>query len=183
MRTLTVGLLIFAAAGCKSGGAGPAPAAQAKPAVSVESAAVPAAAQGVGLRVARSSRLGPYLTDLNGRALYLLESEKPSGGGCHDTCVAIWPPLFAGQAAPVAGDSAVDPRSIATITRRDGLRQVSFNGHPLYYYVGDGKPGQTLGQHVEDSWGEWYLVSPRGGHVEDRRQRPREDDRRNGRSE
>ena len=115
------------------------------------------------LGVAHSARYGAYLTDGNGRALYLLED----GNGCDGACLGVWPPLFARNSPPTGSDPALRTSLIGTITRRDGARQVTYGGHPLYYYVGDTGPGQTLGQHVEDSWGEWYLVGPNGAEVEE----------------
>lgn len=122
----------------------------------------------VRLRVAQSAEHGAYLTDAAGRAVYLLESDE-RGSTCYDRCMGIWPPVFAGQALPSAADPAIAPRPIGSRRRRDGLLQVTYDGHPLYYYSGDGGPGRTLGQHVEDAWGEWYLVSPSGREVDDRR--------------
>ncbi len=144
--------------------AAPAPAA-------ADSAAAPQA--GIRLGVATSARYGPYLTDASGRALYLLEHATR----CEGACMTVWPPLFAGPAGAVSGDPAVQPGRIGTVRRPDGATQVTYGGHPLYYYVADRGPGETLGQHVEDAWGEWYLVSPSGRHVEE----PRGDEDRRGR--
>ena len=141
MRRLTSAVLVLAAAGCDGGGSAQSPTAQAKAVLPGERPAAPAPPGAVGLSVIRNPEHGPYLTDLNGRPLYLLESDQATSGGCHDTGVGVWPPLFAGQTAPVTGDSVVDARLVATITRRDGLRLVSFNGHPLYYNLDDGGPG------------------------------------------
>ena len=55
---------------------------------------------------------------------------------------------------------------LGTVERRDGSLQVTYNGWPLYYFVKDGKPGDTIGQDMEGFGGEWYLVSPDGDHVE-----------------
>ena len=177
-------LLVLVAAACNGqGGGGGTPAAQTRTQnESSRSGERPdsraAAPSAVGLRVAQSTTHGAYLTDRGGRALYLLESNQRTSDSCRDRCLAIWPPLYAGQAAPVAADSAVAARLTGTIRRPDGLAQVTYNGHALYYYLGDGRAGQTLGHHVEDSWGEWYLVSPRGGEIEDHGQGRRAEDRR-----
>jgi hypothetical protein len=50
--------------------------------------------------------------------------------------------------------------------------QVTYNGHPLYYYVRDLGPGRTTGQHVSDAWGEWYLVTPQGAPLDEQVQEP-----------
>lgn len=151
--------------GCERGRS-PDPALEAQAAPTRTAAGAPAGQTGVKLGVARSPILGPYVTDARGRALYLLEPDGPSGG-CFDGCLGIWPPLVTGQALPEAGDSSLVSRLLGTTKRRDGLMQATYGGHALYYYSGDREPGQTLGQHVEDSWGEWYLVSPAGTKVRD----------------
>lgn len=150
----------------------------AAPSVVAPSGATPAAsatAPGVRLSVARSPEHDAFLTDASGRALYMLEEDAAGASSCYEMCAAIWPPLMAGQGTPFAGDSAVRRALIGTAQRRGGGAQVTYNGQPLYYYMGDARPGETRGQHVEDSWGEWYLMSPSGRHVEDR-----EDDGRRG---
>jgi predicted lipoprotein with Yx(FWY)xxD motif len=122
-----------------------------------------------------NERFGVYLTDANGRAVYLLESEDASSP-CVKTCLTIWPPLLASNGAPVPADTAVRADLLGTTTRGDGVSQVTYGGHALYYYLGDTQPGDVFGQHVEDAWGEWYLVSTAGREVEVRT-RPRGRDR------
>lgn len=131
------------------------------------SATAPAAA-GTRVGVVRSAEHGTYLTTAEGRALYLLEEDPRGSSTCHEMCAAIWPPFLASQGAPIAVDSAVRTNLLGTIQRQGGGSQVSYNGHALYLYLGDAGPGQgqTRGQHVEDSWGEWYLVRPTGQNVE-----------------
>jgi predicted lipoprotein with Yx(FWY)xxD motif len=148
------------------------------------SASAAAASPSVRVGVGRTPELGVFLTDGNGRSLYLLEEDGAGESTCYEMCAAIWPPLLAGTATPTPADPTVRANLLGTIARRGGGSQVTYNGHPLYYYLGDAAPGQTRGQHVEDSWGEWYLVSPAGRHVgEDgsgrrgRRGRRGEDDR------
>lgn len=67
---------------------------------------------------------------------------------------------------PTAIDSTVKGPLLGTIQRRDGSVQVAYNGRALYYYVGDSDPAETRGQHVEDSWGEWYLMGTEGRPAE-----------------
>jgi len=137
---------------------------QATPA-SAATAAPAASAPTVRVGVGRTAQYGPFLTDGNGRALYLLEEDGRGQSTCYEMCAVIWPPLLAGQSAPVSADPSVQTNLLGSIPRRGGGAQATYNGHPLYYYLGDSGPGQTRGQHVEDSWGEWYLVSPTGRHV------------------
>ena len=127
------------------------------------------AAPAVRISVAQSGTHGPYLVDAKGRALYLLEEDGADRITCIEMCAVVWPPLLAGQATPVAGDSVVQSRLLGSVPRPGGGAQVSYGGRPLYYYVGDAKPGDVRGQHVEDSWGEWYLVSAAGRPIEGER--------------
>lgn len=112
---------------------------------------------------------GAYLTDANGRALYLLEGEPQDSSTCYDECAEEWPPYLTSQQSPTAGDQ-VQQNLIGTIERQDGATggqmQVTYAGHPLYYYHDDEGPGDTAGQDVTDDWGEWYLVRPDGEPLE-----------------
>jgi predicted lipoprotein with Yx(FWY)xxD motif len=129
------------------------------------SSSAPTVAPGASVGIARSDQLGAYLTDGNGRSLYLLEEDQAGQSTCYEMCVVIWPPFLAGASKPTSADPAVQSNLIGSVPRQGGGAQATYNGHPLYYYLGDAAPGQTRGQHVEDSWGEWYLVSPTGQHV------------------
>ena len=134
----------------------------AAPSTTPPATTAPAIRVGIG----RADQLGTYLVDGNGRALYLLEEDGRGGRStCYEMCAAIWPPFLAGQAAPTPADSSVRSSLLGSAPRQGGGAQVTYNGYPLYYYLGDARPGQTRGHHVEDSWGEWYLVSPSGRHV------------------
>lgn len=130
--------------------------------------AAPALAQErVALAVAEDKAHGRYLTDAQGRAVYLLEADKKGASSCYDACTQVWPPLRAPSGKPAAADQAVREELIGTIKRRDGSAQVTYNGHPLYYYVKDTGRGKATGQDVHDKWGEWYLVTPRGTKLEE----------------
>jgi predicted lipoprotein with Yx(FWY)xxD motif len=139
----------------------------AAPAAPAAAPAPQTAGTAVGPRVGvtRTPQYGAFLTDGNGRALYLLEEDSRDGSACAGMCAAIWPPFLAGQGRPTAADSAVRASLLGTADRPGGAKQVTYGGQPLYYYLGDEGPGQTRGQHVEDSWGEWRLVSPAGRGV------------------
>jgi predicted lipoprotein with Yx(FWY)xxD motif len=133
--------------------------------------------------VVNSAAHGPILADGNGRVLYLLESDAAGQSGCTEMCLVIWPAYLAAAGTPPTADSGVQARLLGTAARPAGGVQVSYAGHPLYYYLGDSRPGDTRGQRVEDSWGEWYLVhpdgreaSPGGGERSGRRGRGRRGD-------
>jgi predicted lipoprotein with Yx(FWY)xxD motif len=110
------------------------------------------------------SRYGRMLFDGNGRALYLFTRERGSTGRCYGACAKAWPPFFARRSpAPRRG---VDAGLIGTTRRRDGRRQATYRGHPLYYYVGDRRPGQVTCQDVSEFGGTWLVVSPRGRAIQ-----------------
>lgn len=159
------------------------PASSNAPSPAPAASAVTGAASGTGVGTARSTAHGAYLTTPEGRALYLLEEDPRGSSTCYEMCAAVWPPFLAAQGAPIAVDSTVRTNLLGTIQRPGGGSQVSYNGHPLYLYLGDAGPGQgqTRGHHVEDSWGEWYLVSPTGQHVESEGRRRGDDRRGSGR--
>ena len=111
-----------------------------------------------------SSHLGRILVDDNGRTLYLFEADTNGKSTCSGTCATTWPPLT--TASPTAG-SGVDGGALATTTRADGTQQVTYHGHPLYYYDGDGSSaGSTKGEGLSTFGGTWYAVGGTGKGVE-----------------
>ena len=126
------------------------------------SAATPLAATSApaaGLR-ADTSRYGRILFDSRGFVLYVFTADGRSRSTCTGACAKAWPPYLVKQ-LPVAGPGAV--RSlIGTTKRRDGSLQVTYGGRPLYYYVGDTRPGQILCQDVAEFGGTWLIVRPSG---------------------
>lgn len=125
-----------------------------------------AAAEQVRLETDSLPGTGTYLTDGEGRALYLFTADSAGASTCYDACAEAWPPLVAGEAEPAAG-SGVRAGLIGTLDRqsaeRQGAgRQVTYAGHPLYYYAQDQGSGDTAGQDVHGFGGGWYLVTPAG---------------------
>jgi predicted lipoprotein with Yx(FWY)xxD motif len=127
--------------------------------------ALPAAAMGAGAPTVEihGSRYGHVLTDGAGRTLYLFTRERSAGSRCYGACAKAWPPLIAhGRLATGRGAR----RSLlGTTRRRDGRRQVTYRGHPLYYYVGESRAGQILCQNVTEFGGTWLVVSPAGAAI------------------
>ncbi|HET7127908.1 MAG TPA: hypothetical protein VFJ93_02390 [Gaiellaceae bacterium] len=110
------------------------------------------------------SKLGQILVDRSGRTLYLFEADKNGKSTCSGACAATWPPVTA--ASPSGGDG-LDDGALGTTTRADGTRQVTYHGHPLYYYAGDGKaPGSTKGENLNTFGGSWYVVDASGKGIE-----------------
>ncbi|HXA29012.1 MAG TPA: hypothetical protein VN193_09735 [Candidatus Angelobacter sp.] len=110
-----------------------------------------------------ASSLGQILTDDKGRTLYLFEKDTATMSACAGACASAWPPFTSG-AAPIAGSGAT-ASVLTTVTRGDGSKQVTYNGHPLYYYAGDQKPGDTSGQNLDQFGGSWYVLSPAGMQI------------------
>ena len=124
----------------------------------------PAASGAVSLKTAKGEP-GTFLVDSSGRALYLFEADKGSTSTCNGACAAAWPPLTT-TGAPTAG-TGVKADLLGTTKRDDGKMEVTYDGHPLYYFAGDSGPGQTKGQGVDGFGAEWYVVGPSGKAVED----------------
>jgi predicted lipoprotein with Yx(FWY)xxD motif len=129
-----------------------------------------AAGGGVAIAVADSA-LGAILVDDAGRTLYLFEKDSDGESACTGDCAVAWPPLTS-EGMPTAGDGA-DQAKLGTTTRPDGIVQVTYAGHPLYYYAEDTQPGDTNGQEVNDVW---YVVSPSGDAIEDTQAETRENE-------
>jgi predicted lipoprotein with Yx(FWY)xxD motif len=107
---------------------------------------------------------GKVLVGTGGRTLYLFEKDKSPMSTCNGACAAAWPPLTTGG-KPKAG-SGVDAAKLSTTKRGDGKQQLVFAGHPLYYYCGDSKAGDSNGQDLNQFGASWYVVSSAGQKVE-----------------
>ncbi len=108
----------------------------------------------------RSGPLGTYLADGSGRALYLFVSDTSTTSTCNGACATAWPPLVV-TGSP-GGSGNVQGALLGTLTRSDGSRQVTYAGHPLYYFAGDTAPGQTNGQGKNGFGALWWLLAPDG---------------------
>lgn len=122
---------------------------------------------GAEVTVDSTAEYGLFLADKDGRPLYLFTADSAGQSNCYDYCAQMWPPLLAPQGTPTPGSAQVQAALLRTTPRRGGPAQVTYNGHPLYYYVKDAGAARPQGQDVHDSGGEWYLVTPRGQKLED----------------
>jgi predicted lipoprotein with Yx(FWY)xxD motif len=111
------------------------------------------------------TKLGRILTDGKGHTLYLFEKDKGTKSSCSGACATDWPPLMAKGQPSLAGGLAMS--KLGTTMRSGGARQVTFGGHPLYYYAGDSAAGQTAGQGVKSFGAEWYVLSASGKKVDE----------------
>ncbi len=112
--------------------------------------------------------LGDVLVDRQGRTLYLFERDSGATSACTGACAVNWPPLRV-HGTPLVGSGA-KASEVGTTTRRDGLSQLTYKGHPLYTFVSDKKPGDTNGEGITAFGASWFAVSPAGDKVAPRSQ-------------
>jgi len=126
-----------------------------------------AAGPGYMVRVADVAGVGNVLVDGYGLTLYLFVPDDRSGTSrCSGYCASRWPPLTlpAGVTTPFGGPGAVSS-SLGTTRRAGGALQVTYDGWPLYHWIGDTDPGQHNGQGIDDSGGLWYALDAAGQPV------------------
>ena len=117
---------------------------------------------GAKLHIART-KLGRILVDSRGITLYDFVKDKGKTSVCYGACAALWPPLIT-HGKPVAGPG-VHASLLGTTKRKDGKLEVTYGGHPLYYFVADRKPGQATGQGVNQFGGPWWVLSAAGKEI------------------
>jgi predicted lipoprotein with Yx(FWY)xxD motif len=149
-------LAALAVAACGGGGA----AATASPPPASTPTTTPA--QTTVVRVA-STGLGRILVDSAGDTLYLFKADVGKNSACSAACATAWPPVLV-NGKPAAG-AGLTASKLGTITRSDGKRQVTYNGHPLYTFIKDKKPGEANGQGVTAFGAAWFAVSPAGNQI------------------
>jgi predicted lipoprotein with Yx(FWY)xxD motif len=110
------------------------------------------------------SGLGKILVDTKGRTLYLFEKDQGTTSSCYGACAGGWPP-YTTNGARRAG-AGVSASLLGTTTRTDGKTEVTYHGHPLYYFAGDRKPGDSNGEGLKAFGAEWYVLSAAGNKVE-----------------
>ncbi|WP_283137564.1 COG4315 family predicted lipoprotein [Rhizohabitans arisaemae] len=111
------------------------------------------------------SQFGSILVGVDNRTLYLFEKDMDGTSACLNECALAWPP-FLTEGEPTAGQG-VDQKLLGTITRPDGKKQVTYNDHPLYYYIADKQSGDVLGQGLEAFGAKWFVVNSHGDKVEE----------------
>jgi predicted lipoprotein with Yx(FWY)xxD motif len=160
--TVFLGLAALLVAGCasKKSSSGTPTAASTAAAAAAGGSGAAAAPTGPATVSTQKGALGNYLTDGSGNSLYLYTPDKSSTPTCYGECVAFWPALLT-TGAPKAGTGA-DASRLGTSPRTDGTTQVTYNGHPLYQYMGDKAAGDISGQGKD---GTWYLVTPAGTQI------------------
>ncbi len=120
-----------------------------------------AAAGGAAASIAvKTGAMGAHLTDAQGNTLYLFAADKSTDSTCYNACATYWPPLVTNGTPQVAGQAQL--AMVGTTKRTDGTTQVTYAGHPLYYFKSDTTPGDAKGQGKNLSGGLWWIVAPGG---------------------
>lgn len=126
-----------------------------------------ASAQSAGpaqLAATETASFGKIVTDAEGRALYMFSADKQgASSACYDACATAWPPLLS-EGQPKLGQE-IKADMVGNITRKDGAKQVTYNGWPLYYFARDTEAGKATGQDKHGFGGDWYVVSSAGQAV------------------
>jgi predicted lipoprotein with Yx(FWY)xxD motif len=111
----------------------------------------------------KHSKLGAVLAAGPKRlTVYLFQGDKGAASSCTSACASVWPPV---TGKPTAAGNAV-AADLGTITRADGATQVTYKGHPLYFFAKDGDAGDAYGEAIKSFGAEWYVLAPSGKKVD-----------------
>src|SRR4051794_38051096 len=160
MRRIGVAVLAAAALGLVLGACG----SSSKKKTTTATTTAAAAQHAMGAKVAlRKVSFGTVLVGPNSHTVYLFLKDKGTTSQCNGKCAVVWAPLTtSGQ--PQAG-SGLKASLLGTTKRNDGTMQVTYGGHPIYYYDDDKKPGMTEGEGKKEFGAEWYAVGADGKKV------------------
>jgi predicted lipoprotein with Yx(FWY)xxD motif len=161
-RLLIAGAIASALLAAACGGTSPATAAASPSPNPSPSPVASPAASGTTIAVA-TSKLGQILVDGKGMTVYLFVVDTGTTSNCYTSCATIWPPVLT-TGAPQAGAGA-NASLLGTTTRTDGKTEVTYAGHPLYYFVQDKAAGDTTGQGINGFGGLWWVLSPSGAAI------------------
>jgi predicted lipoprotein with Yx(FWY)xxD motif len=154
MGSATAVALVAAGCGGASGYGGSGSASTASPGTALT---------GAPLDVVKDAKLGKIIVDGKGRTLYDFVIDKGTASVCYGACASLWPPYLT-NGTPTAGKGAV-ANLVGTTKRKDGTTEVTYGGHPLYYYAPDRKRGQITGQALDQFGAPWYALSPAGREI------------------
>jgi predicted lipoprotein with Yx(FWY)xxD motif len=150
----------FGLAACGGGGTGYGSSGTTSAGASRSAAGATGAAAASGALKTASTSLGTVVVNGSGRTVYFFDKDTAGSGksACSGSCASLWPAVTASGTPAGTGVAG----KLGTITRADGTKQVTLNGHPLYTYAGDSKAGDVAGQGVA---GIWWVVSPAGAEM------------------
>jgi predicted lipoprotein with Yx(FWY)xxD motif len=112
------------------------------------------------IKVMVTPDLGKVIVDAEGMTMYDFHKDKGTTSSCYGACAEAWPPLLT-KGKPTATGGA-EASLIGVTTRKDGTEQVTYDGHPLYGFIEDQKPGETNGNDVDGFGAQWYALQPNG---------------------
>lgn len=114
---------------------------------------------------AKHSKLGTILAAGPKKlTVYLFEGDKGQGSSCTGACAQVWPPVTTGGAPTTSGSAMAG--ELGTIARTDGTTQVTYKGHPLYFYARDKDDGDAYGEGINGFGASWYVIEPSGAKVD-----------------
>ena len=121
--------------------------------------------ESVAVTVKHAGKLGTILAvGVKRLTVYMFEGDSAGASSCSGTCAAVWPPVTTDAPPKVSGSAS--SADIGTITRSDGTTQVTYKGHPLYYFAKDKDSGDAYGQGVKGFGASWYVLAPSGRKVD-----------------
>jgi predicted lipoprotein with Yx(FWY)xxD motif len=128
-------------------------------------ATTPTSGGGTIVLVKHASKLGTILAVGSKKmTVYMFEGDHGASSSCTGACASVWPPVTSTGAATAAG--AANSADLGTITRSDGTTQVTYKGHPLYFFAKDKDSGDAYGQGVKGFGSDWYVIAPSGNKVD-----------------
>ena len=161
-----VGALAIAAGAIAGCGSGSATGATAQSSAATTAQSTTKSAPSLTIATYKTPEDGTLISGASNRTLYVLTADEKSTSAhaklstCYGGCAVVWPPVLASGAPAVAGKA--NASLLGLTTRRDGTKQVTYNGLPLYYYAADTKAGQATGNHLKDGFGLWLGMLPSG---------------------
>lgn len=117
------------------------------------------------VKVMNTPDLGKVIVDSKGMTLYDFHKDKGTTSACYGECAVAWPPLLTSGEPKAQGGA--EQSLLGTTKRKDGTVQVTYNGHPVYGFVEDKKPGETNGNDFDGFGAQWYALEPNGEEPED----------------
>jgi predicted lipoprotein with Yx(FWY)xxD motif len=139
------------------------PAGASSPSAGASTPSAGASSSGGTVITTAKSSAGTFLTSSSGRAIYLWVKDTGDMSNCNGACAGAWPPVTTTGTATASGSAKAS--DIGTITRSDGTKQVTYDGHPLYFFSGDSGAGTATGQGSDGFGAKWWLVAPTGSDV------------------
>jgi predicted lipoprotein with Yx(FWY)xxD motif len=149
----STGLLVTA---CSSSSSSSSSAAAPASTPAASSSASPASAGTTAVLKTEKSSLGTVLANSAGLTVYWFAADHGDTSACTGACAAAWPPV---TGVPQAATGVTLSGKLGTITRAGGVKQATYNGHPLYTYAGDSSPGQVNGNDVDGFGAYWYAIT------------------------